>query len=98
MKKLILAVALMMSAPAMAATQQEWCAEVSNLARSIMSSRHSGVPIVNQLSITKGHEQEDMATAMILEAYSKTRWHTKASQQRAITEFANDVYLICDKS
>lgn len=92
MKKLILAVALMMSAPTMA--ERADCNDMAELAESIMTSRQQGIPITKLLGALK----DDTFKGMVTVAYEQPRWHTKASQQRAITEFANEVYLICDKN
>lgn len=92
MKKLLIALALTSAATAQAETI---CETYSGLAESIMHSRQSGMSMAEVISIVS---EDAYATHMVRTAYDQPRWHTGESQQRAIEDFRDAVYLECYKA
>lgn len=102
MKKLMIAlsfVAAFATSPAMAerATQADidrTCAAMSGLARKIMEARQSGAEMSAMLVAADGNE---MARAMVMDAYSESLFQTESIRNRVIDEFANSTHLTCIK-
>ncbi len=88
MKKYILATILLCTAATSNAdTREAICPEIANLAMTIMSARQTGVPIETLMrAIDQDVEQmyEDLAKAMIMDAYSAPRYSSEKLPQRAI--------------
>jgi hypothetical protein len=84
------------------------CRQISEAAESIMSLRQSQVPITKTLDslgkiyVGKGEYSETMWTTLIkpliYEAYTKPAFSTEGYQEKAKSEFSNEVYLACVKS
>lgn len=102
MKKYILTTILLCAAATSnAATREEVCPEIANLAMTIMTARQLGIPMENLMQAAdQDVEQvyEDLAKAMIMEAYSAPRYSSEEFQQQAITEFGNAVSVACYSS
>ncbi len=102
MKKYILATILLCTAATSNAdTREAICPEIANLAMTIMSARQTGVPIETLMQAAdQDVEQmyEDLAKAMIMDAYSAPRYSSEEFQQQAITEFGNAVSVACYSS
>ena len=92
MKKLLIALALTAATTAQAETI---CETYSGLAETIMDSRQSGTSMATVIAIVR---EDAYATNMVRIAYEQPRWHTDESQQRAIEDFRDAVYLECYKA
>ena len=80
------------------------CMQFNDVAKGIMQHRQNGVELSTLLKgMTNPSDSEeqskavDMAVTIIKAAYDTPRFRTHDAQQRAITEFANDVLLTCMK-
>lgn len=86
-----------------AATKQELCSAINQLAGSIMTSRQNGVPMekamtaMNSVSTTDGKVQETINN-MVMDAYQRPYYSSKELQQREVVEFQNRWYMQCLKS
>lgn len=96
MKKLILLTALL-SAPSMA---EDFCLQMHNVGKTIMGSRQNGVPLPQLMGLINESEESlrDPLKEITVEAYSQPRYNSKEMQKKAISEFANDLYVQCLKS
>ncbi len=94
MKTLIIVLALAISTTAIAKDKPTTCERVESLARVTMKLRQNGVSLKRVL----GQDNETEYTRnMLLAAYSKPRYNTKAVQDRVIGDFANKYFLACLK-
>lgn len=92
MKKLLIALAL---TAATAVQAETICESYSGLAETIMDGRQTGTPMAVMIAIVS---DDAYATHMVRTAYEQPRWHTGESQQRAIEDFRDAVYLECYKA
>ena len=78
------------------------CAKIEELARAIMQKRQENVSIaVMAATLDKSTESEDarrIFRAMLRDAYGQPAYNTPDFQRRAVDQFANQVYLTCDKA
>jgi len=88
MKKLILALTMMISVGANAAID---CNQVSAFAEEVMTARQSGVPMSRVIEILNDNSLNSIA----IDAYKKPRYQTDEYKQRAITEFGNKAVIEC---
>lgn len=73
----------------------ELCQQMSSLAETMMRARQEGVLMSTLIEKSGEGEVGEYARAVITEAYRRNRYRTEEAQQRAITDFANEVYLAC---
>lgn len=100
MKNQLIAVALLISAsmPAAAETWQTKCAEISQLATSIMNARQNGMPMARIIELSTGSGGvEDLAHLMTIDAFEEPRYNTANYQARAKERFRDAWYLKCVK-
>ncbi len=84
--------------PAAQAQSDEDCALMGELATTIMRGRQSGVPLTEMMRAGTQSDNpvaNDLTRKMILAAYDLPRYSSDGMQARAVTDFANDVVLIC---
>ena len=93
MKKLILIVALTVSAAAQA--DASTCEEVEHFARVAMTARQSDLPLI---SLIKAMKEKEFEKAVIIMAYEKPLFNGKAYKDKTINAFANQWYISCLKS
>jgi hypothetical protein len=91
LKPIILALTLL-ATPLAAETEDDHCKQLGVMAAKIMESRQVGVPLSNMMSIAADNE---LLKAMILSAYQSSRFSTDAYRQEAITDFRNEVEVMC---
>lgn len=84
---------------------EKYCFSATQLARVIMTSRQSGVPIERALALRDAvfddHKDESLRqvhTEIILEAYEVPMYSTEAYKQSEIDEFAAFNYVTCIQS
>ena len=102
MRKLIIAI-MFVAQPALA---QVDCAQLSQLAESVMTMRQVGVPIqkvmekYNEIKIESNADLAavNIAKRLVITAYSTPKFSTPSMQQEAITEFGSGVYIGCLKA
>jgi len=98
MKKFIIAFMFVFAVSANAADN---CTEIAELAKSIMSARQNGVPMVELVgAIKKSDTNEALRNfmfALAKHAYSYPHMSVKRNKQRYINEFQNEYYLACIK-
>lgn len=93
MKKLItITLAALLSAPAMA--NDNPCPDIYELAKSIMTGRQNGVPLIKMIEVGKGNS---VINAMVLDAYESPMFHGDLAKGRQINEFANKNAVMCYK-
>lgn len=99
-----LAVSIALSAasfPSGAATREDFCQTVGNLAKEIMSARQAGLPMqgmmkaVDKAGVTKESEATKL---LVIAAYERPRYSTEEVKSEVITEFQNKVFLECVKA
>jgi len=103
MKKLILAAALI-SGSVMAndgeATQEqklEFCKSLSQMARSIMDARQSGVEMSQMVEMAMDNDMKSVILPVVKMAYEESRYSTPGNQEKSIQDFGNLVYSTCIK-
>ena len=100
-----IAAAILLSTSTVANAQLDMgmCEQLNGLARDIMTRRQQGVEMV---VITKAFAtvlaehapvMDSRIMPLITGAYDTPRYHTPDMQQRAITEYANEIYVECVK-
>ena len=97
MKKLIIALSLVLSAQSMAGeiTKTDICASYSLLAGVIMTKRQEGVDMARMITALNGGDSYDTSVTIIKAAYALPRFSTADYQQNAIIDFKNDVMSEC---
>ena len=93
MKKIILACILLMSTPAMAATDAEVCTAYSSLASKIMGYRQSGVSFSTLYSAVS-----DQFKPIVTMAFEEHAYYSPEMQNRARIEFGNTFMRECLKA
>lgn len=76
------------------------CDQLGDLAKAIMSSRQSGVPMQEVMRIANKGKDDELARAvreMIVAAYEKPRFSSESNRDGAKVDFQNEVYLACIK-
>jgi len=81
-----------------AAADQGSCDVIGVLAKSVMSARQGGVPLQDILSNSGDSKKVNELTRLLaMAAYEQPRFSTEGHQERATTEFQNQMYLACLK-
>lgn len=74
------------------------CEVVDDLAKSIMTSRQAGTPMVENMRIADNNEDEQaraLIKAIVSDAYAEPRYNTEENQDKAVTDFRNKMYHGC---
>lgn len=76
-----------------------FCKDFERAAEKIMTARQDGMAMSEMMEAASEMEEaySDIAKTMVVEAYSKPLYRTEDFKRRAISEFANDSYLVCIK-
>jgi len=74
------------------ATSTEYCLSISDLAKVIMQRRQGGIPMTILIKLA---EEDEVAHAIIMEAYSQPIYSTIETKQKAIQTFADSVLMTC---
>ena len=70
------------------------CEQYFTLAESIMGARQKGVAMPEMIKIAG---DSALFRALVVTAYEKGRYSTEKYQTRAVSDFANEVYMMCLK-
>lgn len=75
------------------------CNALATLAKSVMSSRQSGMPMTKAIGLinTENKEVAEVTRKLVIAAYEEPGWNSKALQEKATTDFQNRIYLPCIK-
>jgi ABC-type Na+ efflux pump permease subunit len=102
MKNTILIVAILFSTTAFAKpvnTDEQFCREISGLAKTTMSLRQEGVSVVRQMEILEETGANEvlgrMMEVVIEDAYKQPAFSTSEYKLRTATEFSNKWYIGC---
>lgn len=87
MKKLILILTLISTS----LFARERCEIREDLARVIMESRQSGLPMRDMISLAPNKDYINL----IMKAYREPKWQSDMVRISAVNRFANDEYLAC---
>lgn len=104
MKRLLALAVVSFAAAAFAQPAKlDWCGNIGELAETMMASRQSGVPLDTVRAFTSKMDDaqaraKDVASRMVLDAYSSPRYSSAKGQQREIEEFKIKWQLACLKS
>ena len=62
-----------------------------------MTGRQNGVPLTKMMEVANSDNEQanDLTRKIILAAYEQPSYSTDEIKQRTITDFANDVALVC---
>lgn len=78
-----------------------YCNGIAMLSSTAMESHQLGVPLSQSLEIAhdraKGTKAEKVARSIILKAYSTQRYSSEVNQERAISNFRDEMHLECFK-
>lgn len=100
MKRFLVAGFLACSAPAIADTSA--CDAFSELARQIMNSRQSGVPMKSSMALVEqsddGPEFKEFMRGLVIAAYEVPAYSTEQMKKKAVTDFEDNFYLSCTKA
>lgn len=94
LKPIILALTLL-ATPLAAETEAHHCEQMGVIAAKIMESRQVGVPMSNMMKIVSDN---DLLKTLTITAYQSPRFRTDAYRQKAITDFRNEVEVLCYNS
>lgn len=98
MKRLLLAVPLMMALNAPAQSQvSKFCNDIYELSRQVMSARQNGVSLPEMLNLLAKIESGSMYKPMIIHAFELSIYSTDEYKQSVIDEFSNEYLLQCLK-
>jgi hypothetical protein len=73
------------------ARNHELCLAYTDLGRTLMTARQEGIPIEKILKITTSQDSRELAII----AYGRVRYQSAEYRQRAIDDFAAEVYVEC---
>ncbi|MDQ2066367.1 hypothetical protein Q9295_08280 [Xinfangfangia sp. CPCC 101601] len=94
-----LVAALMGSAPT-AVLASDHCVTLSQLAAKIMEGRQNGVTLIDMMQLLKSDDEfaNELMQTMVLTAYDLPGFSTDSMKKQAVTDFANNVALMCYKA
>ena len=103
MKKIILSLSLMASAPAVANTSgnDTYCNQLATTAETLMDARQQGVPMSTAIGIVNKVKDKDLRGTMrnmVMQAYEAHRYMTAEVQQITIGNFRDEWHLACLRS
>lgn len=87
-----IAVTISLTTTPLTAETEDPCPVLGELSGVIMENRQAGTPISKMMSVSPDN---DLVTAIILQAYQQPRYSTEKYRQRAIDDFANTVMTAC---
>lgn len=94
----VVGMAVFSFAAGQAVAGQGSCEVIGILAKSVMSARQGGVPMQDVLGHGGDSKEVDELTRLLaIAAYEQPRFSSKDYQDRATTEFQNQMYLACMK-
>ena len=73
------------------------CAQLAELAESIMRARQRGVPLARQMEIAR-ENGIDARRSIIIMAYEEPHYSTPSIQERVIGDFRDEIHLACLKA
>jgi len=78
------------------------CMFQAEVAKSVMTSRQAGVPITVAIKSAEAmgapKELKEFFKIVINIAYKRPLYNSQEMKQQAITEFSNEVYLVCERN
>lgn len=94
MKKTLLALALIVALPVQ--SEEIDCDLYTEAARATMQARQAGVPMETMMKhANTGKTNQNLLRSFVLNAYDKPLYHTEASKQTSINEFAAEFMGSC---
>lgn len=78
-------------------SDREMCELVARYAQRIMKARQIGVPMTEIMPTTDDHATRETMEGLIILAYEHPRFSSEEYQQKAVTDFENDMFLSCLK-
>ena len=75
-----------------------FCQAMDDISATIMFNRQLGVPMTEMIKTADTSDDEQVKEAIqaiIKDAYLTSRYEAKENQEKAITDFRNEVYLAC---
>ena len=94
MKKLIMAVVIVMSSMSVQAEQAS-CEQIASLAESVMKARQGGSSMASLIAVAG---ESGIAKLMVESAFEVSRYSTDKFKNRTISDFRDEWYLICYQS
>ncbi|MBX7274617.1 hypothetical protein K2E96_01920 [Pseudomonas sp. ERGC3:05] len=75
------------------------CNAMATLAKSVMESRQSGMPMTKAIGLINSENKEvaNLTRKLVIAAYEEPAWNSKALQEKATNDFQNRIYLPCIK-
>ena len=92
LKRIITAATILVATTAPLAAETDECVTLGDTAAALMEARQAGVPMSETMSYTNGNE---FLEALTVAAYSVSRFTTDRYRQGAVTDFRNEVEMIC---
>ena len=92
MKKLFLAVVLVLTVFSVQAEEKHFCTSIGELATVVMQKRQEGIDLSKMLALAKDN---DGVKAIVLDAYNSPRYSTDTYKNDAISHFSNKRVLAC---
>lgn len=89
------AFALVLLATPLTAETADPCHAIGELASTIMTHRQNGLPASVMIRAVSEHDGNELATAMILQAYGQPRMSHPDNQRRSIQDFRNGMEVAC---
>ena len=86
---------LTVATPSVAATPQEVCPSIGEMAATIMTARQNGVIMSTAMATVPDNVLKDLAIDLVKKAYAVPQYNVDENRARAVTEFRNDTELAC---
>lgn len=83
---------------AQASQHRAACAQVSELAASIMKGRQSGVAMAKMMEVPEDNEFGEIARALVIDAFDSPRMSVETNRETMVRDFENKAYLQCIKA
>lgn len=94
LKKTLTATALSILIPA-TASADAMCESLAELAKSVMTERQSGTPMVDIMKRVSNDSTAEIARGLIMMAYDRPAFSTEDYKQKEVVRFQDSVYLKC---
>ena len=104
MKRLIIALALLISSSVVSAEEAaqapDHCSEMGGLAKSIMNARQAGAAMSEVLQVVKEKmpAAAEVLRPFVIMAYEETQWSSEDRREDAANRFRNKIELACYKN
>lgn len=97
MNRIVLTLALVaaMAPAAAAATPEEVCPQIGEMAATIMQARQVGVIMSTAMATVPDNLLHDLAIDLVKKAYAVPQYSVDENRAQAVTEFRNDTELAC---